>query len=153
MSIKVGDKAPDFTLSTQTGESVNLYSLLAQKPVVLYFYPKDDTPGCTREACGFRDRYSVFQELGAAVLGISGDTVPSHQKFAAAHQLPFQLLSDTQNKVRKQFDVPATLGFLPGRVTYIIDQQGIVRHIYNSQLNFDGHIEEAINALKSLTPQ
>jgi thioredoxin-dependent peroxiredoxin len=150
MAIQVGDRAPNFTLSTQTGQSVTLADLYAQKPVVLFFYPKDNTPGCTKEACGFRDSYSAFQDLGAEVVGISGDTVASHQAFANSFQLPFVLLSDAGNKVRKDFGVPSTLGLLPGRVSYVIDQQGIVRHIFNSQFNFQGHIDEAIQALKSL---
>jgi thioredoxin-dependent peroxiredoxin len=150
MAVQVGDRAPNFTLSTQNGESVTLADLYSQKPVVLFFYPKDNTPGCTKEACGFRDSYSAFQDLGAEVVGISGDTVQSHQSFANSFQLPFLLLSDAGNKVRKDFGVPSTLGLLPGRVSYVIDQQGVVRHIFNSQFNFQGHIDEAIQALKSL---
>ncbi|HEY9826834.1 MAG TPA: peroxiredoxin [Stenomitos sp.] len=150
MSIKVGDKAPDFTLKAQDGRSVKLYDLLTQKPVVLFFYPKDNTPGCTKEVCAFRDRYSVFQEMGAEVIGISADTVFSHDQFSSAYKLPFLLLSDDSNRVRTLYGVPSTLMILPGRVTYIIDQQGIVREMFNSQLNVDGHISTAIQALKSI---
>jgi thioredoxin-dependent peroxiredoxin len=150
MSLKIGDKAPDFTLKTQEGITLRLYDLLAQKPVVLFFYPKDNTPGCTMEACAFRDRHAIFQDMGAEVIGISGDSVASHQQFAIAHNLPFKLVSDEGDKVRSAFGVPSTLWVLPGRVTYILNQQGIIRHIFDSQLNFDGHIEEALKALRTL---
>jgi thioredoxin-dependent peroxiredoxin len=150
MSLNIGDKAPDFTLKTQDGTLLHLYDLLALKPVVLFFYPKDNTPGCTMEACAFRDRYTIFQDMGAEVIGISGDSVSSHQQFAIAHNLPFKLVSDKGDKVRSAFGVPSTLWVLPGRVTYILDQQGIIRQMFDSQLNFDGHIEEALKALRML---
>lgn len=150
MAINVGDRAPDFSLPSRDGKPVHLKALLKEKPVVLYFYPKDETPGCTKEACSFRDSYTAFQELGAEVVGVSADSVDSHQKFAQNHQLPFQLLSDEQNAVRKQYGVPSTFGLLPGRVTYVIDQEGTVRHMFNSQLNIKGHIENALTVLKSL---
>jgi thioredoxin-dependent peroxiredoxin len=150
MSIQVGDRAPDFTLKSQDGSQVRLYDLLPQKPVVLFFYPKDNTPGCTQEACAFRDRYSVFKEMGAEVLGISGDSVSSHQQFANTYQLPFQILSDESNKVRNLFGVPSTLWILPGRVTYLIDCTGKIRHIFDSQLDLEGHIEEALKALQKI---
>jgi thioredoxin-dependent peroxiredoxin len=148
MSLKIGDKAPDFTLKSQDGATVRLYDIIAQKPVVLFFYPKDNTPGCTKEACAFRDRYTVFQDMGAEVIGISGDSVSSHQQFAIAHNLPFKLVSDEGDQVRSAFGVPSTLWVLPGRVTYILDQQGIIRQIFDSQPNVDGHIEEALKALR-----
>lgn len=149
MAVKVGDPAPDFTLPAQTGAAVSLKDLRG-KCVVLYFYPKDDTPGCTKESCAFRDQYQVFQEAGAEVIGVSADSAESHQKFAAKYQLPFTLLSDTNSQVRKLYGVPATLGLLPGRVTYVIDQQGIVQHIFNSQFNFQGHVEESLKTLQQL---
>jgi thioredoxin-dependent peroxiredoxin len=147
-AVKVGDVAPDFTLPSQTGESVSLNNVLGQKAVVLYFYPKDDTPGCTAESCAFRDSYTAFQDAGAEVIGVSSDTSASHQQFAAKYQLPFILLSDAGGAVRKQYGVPATLGLLPGRVTYVIDKTGVVRHIFNSQFNFKGHVDEALKFLK-----
>lgn len=150
MAVKVGDVAPDFTLKSNKGKSVKLQSLYKRKPVVLYFYPKDDTPGCTKEACGFRDSYEVFKNLGAEVVGVSSDSVDSHQAFAASNNLPFQLLSDEDDQVRKLYGVPSTLGILPGRVTYIIDKKGIVRKIFNSQLNVNGHIKTAIKTLEEL---
>lgn len=148
--VKEGDRVPDFSLPSQSGEMVNIQDFVGKKAVVLYFYPKDDTPGCTAESCAFRDSYEVFQQAGAEVIGISGDSADSHHKFAAKHQLPFTLLSDAGNQVRKLFGVPSTLGLLPGRVTYIIDQQGIVRKIFNSQFNFKGHIEAALKTLQEI---
>jgi peroxiredoxin Q/BCP len=148
--IKVGDRAPAFTLPNQSGTPINLANLLGQKPIVLYFYPKDDTPGCTAESCAFRDSYEIFQEAGAEVIGISADNLTSHQKFATKYRLPFTLLSDTDNRVRKLYGVPATLFILPGRVTYVIDRQGIVQHIFDSQLDFNGHVKEALKVLQSL---
>ena len=150
MGIQVGDTIPEVSLQSQTGDTVNLKSFQGNKCVVLYFYPKDDTPGCTKESCSFRDSYTAFQEAGAEVIGISADDVASHKAFAAKHNLPFTLLSDTGNATRKAFGVPSTLGLLPGRVTYVIDKSGVVRHIFNSQLNFQGHIDESLKVVKEL---
>lgn len=151
MPIKVGDTAPDFTLTSQSGASVSLNNFRGKKSVVLYFYPKDDTPGCTKESCAFRDQYEVFNKAGAEVIGVSSDSPESHQKFAAKYNLPFTLLSDTGNQVRKLYGVPSDfLGLLPGRVTYIIDKQGIVQHIFNSQFNFNKHVEESLKTLQQL---
>jgi len=116
----------------------------------LYFYPKDETPGCTREACTFRDSYEELTNLGAEVLGVSGQSVMSHKSFATHYGLPFILLSDVGNKVRKLYDVPSTMGLIPGRVTYIIDKQGIVRHIFSSQTQAERHVEEAKKTLREL---
>lgn len=149
MAVKVGDTAPDFTLPSQTGASVKLSDFRGNS-VILYFYPKDDTPGCTKESCAFRDQYEVFQQAGAQVIGISADSPDSHQRFATKYQLPFTLLSDTGNQVRKLYGVPATLGLLPGRVTYVIDQQGVVQHIFNSQFNFQGHVDQALQTLQKI---
>src|SRR5438067_11287808 len=140
--IAVGDRAPDFALPDRTGKTVHL-SDFRGKPVVLYFYPKDDTPGCTKEACSFRDQYQDFQDAGAEVIGVSSDPAASHEKFAAKYHLPFVLLADRSGAARKQYGVPATLGLLPGRVTFVIDRQGIVRHVFNSQLHATRHGEEA----------
>jgi peroxiredoxin Q/BCP len=148
--VKIGDRAPDFSLQNQRGETVKLSDFQGQKCVVLYFYPKDDTPGCTAESCAFRDSYEVFTDAGAEVIGISGDSVDSHLRFASKYNLPFTLLSDKDNQVRKLFGVPATLFILPGRVTYVIDKEGIVRHIFDSQLDFKAHIDEALKTLKTL---
>ena len=146
--VGIGDTAPDFALPSQKGGVVSLKDLLAAKEVVLYFYPKDNTPGCTTEAKAFRDSYEAFKEMGAEVVGVSSDSVDSHVDFASRCDLPFTLLSDPGGKVRKLYGVPSTIGFLPGRVTYVIDSKGVVRHIFNSQFNAAKHVDEAIRVLK-----
>jgi peroxiredoxin Q/BCP len=149
MGIRVGDVAPDFTLPNQDGAPFTLQTLLGKGAVVLYFYPKDDTPGCTAEACSFRDAYEDFKEAGAAVVGVSSDSAGAHQAFADKHRLPFTLVSDADGKVRKLYGVPGTLlGLIPGRVTYVIDAAGIVRHVFNSQLNPTKHVREALEVLR-----
>jgi peroxiredoxin Q/BCP len=145
--VRAGDLAPDFTLPSQSGEMVNLAQLLQEKAVVLYFYPKDGTPGCTAEACAFRDSYEVFRSAGAEVIGISSDSVTSHEAFAGRHSLPFPLLSDRGGKVRKRYGVRPTLGLLPGRVTYVIDRERRVRHVFSSQLEAERHVPEALATL------
>ena len=148
--IGVGDKAPDFTLPSQSGEQVRLQDRLGQGVVVLYFYPKDETSGCTREACAFRDSHEVFTDAGAEVIGVSSDSVDKHASFATHHKLPFTLLSDKGGKVRKAYEVPATLGFIPGRVTYVIDRDGTVRHVFNSMTNIDRHVKDALEVVRRL---
>jgi peroxiredoxin Q/BCP len=150
MKVNVGDSAPDFTLPSQNGENVTLSQFRGKKNVVLYFYPKDETPGCTREACTFRDSYELFTDLGAEVVGVSADTVESHKAFAQHHNLPFTLLSDVDNAVRKLYGATSTLSLIPGRVTFIIDKKGVVRHVFSSQLQPEKHIEEAREVLKKL---
>jgi peroxiredoxin Q/BCP len=151
LTVKVGDKAPDFTLPSQMGDDLTLSEFLGKKNIVfLYFYPKDETLGCTREACTFRDSYEELTNLGAEVLGVSGQSVASHKSFATHYGLPFILLSDVGNKVRELYGVPSSMGLIPGRVTYIIDKKGVVRHIFNSQTQTERHVEEAKNTLKEL---
>ena len=150
MGVKVGDIAPDFTLPSQMGDNVTLSEYFDKKNIVLYFYPKDETRGCTREACEFRDQYDVFTELGAEVIGVSAQSVESHKSFAAHHGLPFILLSDEKNEVRKLYGAASTMGVIPGRVTYIIDKKGMVRHVFSSQFQPTKHIEEALKVLKEL---
>lgn len=156
-AVRVGDVAPDFTLLSQTGEEVNLRKVLESSEVVLYFYPKDNTPGCTTEAKAFRDSYEVFREMGAEVMGVSSDSVDSHNGFAERCQLPFRILSDAGGKVRKLYGVPSSLGLFPGRVTYIIDRGGAVRHVFSSQTSPGKHVEEAMKVLREIrdegTPQ
>ena len=129
VGVAVGDRAPDFTLADAEGKPVSLADFRGKRAVVLYFYPKDDTPGCTKEACSFRDSYEEFTQAGAEVIGVSSDSGSSHQGFAKKHRLPFTLLSDPGGAVRKKYGVPATLGLLPGRVTFVIDREGVVRHV------------------------
>ena len=149
--VQVGDLAPDFTLSTQSGTQVSLKDFRGKTNVVLFFYPKDNTAGCTAEACSFRDNYEVFKEAGAEVIGISSDSVESHAGFVTKNRLPFILLSDQGGSVRKQYGVPATFGLLPGRVTYVIDKQGAVRHIFSSQFAPNKHVDEALQVLRTLS--
>ena len=150
MEVKVGDKAPDFTLPSQMGDNVTLSEFFGKKNIVLYFYPRDESRGCTKEACVFRDNYDVLTGLGAEVLGVSSQSIESHKSFASHYGLPFILLSDVDHKVRHLYGVPSTLGIIEGRVTYIIDKRGIVRHIFNSQSHPGLHVEEALKALKEI---
>lgn len=147
--VRVGDRAPEFTLRDQNDNQVSLADFRG-RPVVLFFYPKDDTPGCTIESCTFRDRYAEFQALGAELIGISSDDEASHRRFADRHGLHYSLLADHGGKVRKAFGVPKTLGFLAGRVTYVIDRDGVVRHVFHSQLEVRKHVTQALTALGSL---
>jgi peroxiredoxin Q/BCP len=149
--IQVGDRAPDFTATTHDGRQIRLADYLGRKAVVLYFYPKDNTSLCTAQACSFRDSYEDFVQAGAEVIGVSSDNPESHREFAARQRLPFILVSDQDQSLRKAFGVPKTLAFLPGRVTYVIDREGIVRHVFNSQLNAKGHIAESLETVRKLS--
>lgn len=148
--VKVGDKAPDFTLPTQNGDKISLHDLFGKKSIVLYFYPKDETSVCTKEACLFRDSYEAFSKYGAEVLGVSSDSQESHLAFADHHKLPFKLLSDKDSSVRKLYGVPAAMGVVPGRVTYVIDKQGTVRLVFNSMMDADRHVSQALNILRQI---
>ncbi len=146
--LKIGDVLPNFTAIDTNGNTFDSQILIGKQPVVIYFYPKDDTPGCTTQACSFRDQYEDFKNLGAEVIGISSDTIESHQKFAKRYNLPFNLLSDPDKKIRKLFGVPNDLfGLLPGRVTYVADKNGIVQLIFNS-MSSKIHITKALAILK-----
>jgi thioredoxin-dependent peroxiredoxin len=146
--VTVGSVAPDFTLPSQSGEIVSLGDFLGTRPVVLFFYPKDNTLGCPKEVCAFRDSFEELGRLDAEVIGISSDSVESHKGFAEKHKLPFTLLSNQGSRVRRLYGVPSTFGLFPGRVTYVIDKEGVVRHIFSSQLGVERHVEEAIQALR-----
>ncbi|GAC1378241.1 MAG: peroxiredoxin [Hymenobacter sp.] len=151
--LQIGQPAPDFSLPTTTGDTFRL-SQQRGRHLVLYFYPKDDTPGCTAEACSFRDQYEDFKDLGAEVVGISSDSEASHQKFTHKHRLPFQLLADTEGRVRKLYEVPrALLGLLPGRVTFVIDHAGIIQYIFNSLSGATDHVRKTKEVLAGLEKQ
>jgi len=150
MELKVGDIAPNFELPDHTGNQRSLQELLKNGTVVLFFYPKDESPGCTKEACAFRDAYEDFKEAGAEVIGISSDDQVSHQKFKSCHKLPFILLSDEGGKVRHLYGITTTLGIISRQVTFVINQGGIIRHIFNSQWNVTGHMKEAMKILKKI---
>ena len=141
-SVRVGDSAPDFSLRSASGEVVSLSQFRGRSDVVLFFYPRDHTSVCTAEACSFRDSYEAFCEAGAVVIGISSDSIESHQQFAANHQLPFYLLSDPDGAVRARYGVPQTLWVIPGRTTYVIDKQGTVRHVFSALLASTQHVEQ-----------
>lgn len=151
MKISTGDKCPPFELKDQDGKLRKSEEFFNKKALVLYFYPKDDSPGCTAQACSFRDAYEDLLESGAEVVGVSGDTLEQHKKFVQKHNLPFTLLADTNNKLRKQFGVPTNFfGLIAGRVTYVIDNKGIVKDIFNSQLDVKGHVKKALEIIEKL---
>lgn len=149
-TIKTGDVAPDVSGVDQDGQTVRLSDYLGQQAVVLFFYPADDSPVCTKEACSFRDAYEQFVEAGAVVIGVSGDSGSRHQQFASKHRLPFRLLTDRDGSIRRAFGVPKTLGIFPGRVTYVLDKSGVVRHVFASQLDADRHVREALEIVEQL---
>lgn len=149
MALKVGDKIPNFSALDTNGNVFESQSIIGKKPLVIYFYPKDDTPGCTAQACSFRDQYEDFTDLGAEVIGVSSDTVASHQKFAKQYKLPFILLSDSNKKIRNLFGVPSGLfGLLPGRVTYVADKNGTIQLIFDNNLMATKHIPKALASIK-----
>ncbi|WP_300440586.1 peroxiredoxin [Christiangramia sp.] len=144
----VGDKVPKLELKDQNAEIFRFEDLIGKKAFVVYFYPKNFTPGCTKEACSFRDHYEEFQELGAEVIGISSDSAKSHFKFADTFKLPYIFLSDRNKRAREAFGVkPSLLGLLPGRETFVFDKQGKLLHKFNS-MNAKRHMPEAIAILK-----
>ena len=149
MALQVGDLMPHFIARDAHGKDFDSNSCIGKKPVVVYFYPKDDTRVCTQQACSFRDQYEDFKALGAEVIGISGDSIRSHQNFSAQYQLPFILLSDSDKKIRNLFGVPTNLlGLIPGRVTYVANKDGIVIMVFNS-MSGEIHIAKALEALRN----
>jgi len=150
-AIQIGSMIPPFSLPDQNGELFDITTVIGKKNLVIYFYPKDDSPGCTAQACSFRDQYEVFNETDAMIIGISGQSVESHKRIAQRHRLSYTLLSDEGNKVRKLFGVPASLlGILPGRVTYVADKTGKVLYVFNSQIQSTKHVAEALKILRSI---
>lgn len=149
--VKVGSTIPAFTLPDQNGNLFDINTIIGKKNLVIYFYPKDDSPGCTAQACAFRDQFEVFSDADAVIIGISSQSVKSHKEFAEKHRLSFTLLSDEGNKIRKLFGVPTNLfGLLPGRVTYVTDKSGKVIYTFNSQLQAEKHVDEALRILKEV---
>jgi thioredoxin-dependent peroxiredoxin len=147
--LRVGDRAPDFSRTAHDGRTVEVGPELPEA-LVLYFYPADETLGCTMEACRFRDEYEDFVEAGARVVGVSPDDLDKHRSFAEHHRLPFSLLSDADGELRRKYDVGRSLGLIPGRVTYVIDRKGVVQHAFSSQLRARQHVAEALAVLKKL---
>lgn len=148
--ITIGAKAPLFTLKDSEGKTFSLADHIGHKNLVIYFYPKDESYGCTKEACNFRDSYREFTDAGAVVIGISGDDEASHREFISHQKLPFILLSDPGRKVAREYGVGKSMGIIPGRVTFVVDKQGVIRGRYSSQSNYQGHVEEALKVIKSL---
>ena len=148
MALQIGDIIPNFTAKDTNNNDFDSTTIVGKKPVVFYFYPKDNTPGCTAQACSFRDQYEDFTDLGAEVIGISSDSVASHDKFSKRYKLPFLLLSDENAKLRKLFGVKTNLlGLIPGRVTYVVDNQGVIQLIFDSMMATK-HISKALDFLK-----
>jgi peroxiredoxin Q/BCP len=150
MPVAVGEPAPAFERKDHAGRTVVVGPDQAGVTGV-YFYPTDETPGCTVEACGFRDSYAVFEDNGARVVGVSPDSLDSHRRFAESHDLPFALVSDEDGDLRRRYRVPKTLGLFPGRVTFVIDAEGIVRHVFNSQIRARKHVDEAVRLVRELS--
>lgn len=149
--LQVGDRAPEFQLKNQDNKLIHLSDFKGKKHIVLYFYPKDETPGCTIEACSFRDNYEIFLENDAEVIGISNDSVKSHKGFQLKRNLPFLLLSDPKGAVRKLYKVSKTfMGLILGRETFLIDKEGIIQYHFSSQLQIHKHINNTLRVLKSL---
>ena len=150
MALQVGDKIPNFSAKDNKGNDFDSNSIIGKKPVVIYFYPKDNTPGCTAQACSFRDQYEDFKDLGAEVIGISSDSVSSHEKFIQKYKLPFILLSDSNKKIRNLFGVKANLfGLLPGRVPYVADKNGIIQLVFDSMMA-SSHIPKALKIITKI---
>lgn len=150
LMMKIGQIAPDFTLPDHQRNRFNLGQHLGKGPIVIFFYPKDDSPVCTAEACAFRDKFQIFQTMGALVVGISSDLEDSHQNFVNKNRLPYILLTDEKGEVRDAFGVPKKFGISPGRVTYILDKQGVVRGIYDNLLNGKSHADEALAIIRKM---
>ena len=149
--LEIGDEIPNFVLKDQDNTDFNIDKFRGKQILVIYFYPKDDTPGCTTEACSFRDEYEVFTDLNVKVIGVSSDNVVSHKKFAEKYNLPFTLLADTKKEVQKLFGVPKSfLGLIPGRVTYIVSKEGTIVHIFNSMTDAKKHITESLFIIKNM---
>lgn len=153
MALEIGDKVPNFKAKDKDGIVFESKSVVGIKPVVFYFYPKDNTPGCTAQACSFRDQYENFTDLGAEVIGISSDSSSSHEKFAKKYRLPFRLLSDNDKKIRTLFGVkPNLFGLLPGRVTYVVDSNGIIRLVFDSVVATN-HIPKALKMVQKIVAE
>lgn len=151
MPLSVGERAPDFEGTDDEGNKVRLSQLLEKGNVILYFYPKDETPGCTAEACTFRDNWEDFSKLDAQIVGVSSDNQDSHRRFKEKHGLQFRLISDTDKKIRDLYDVRGRI--MPPRTTFVISRDGIIRNVFNSQLNFRGHVEESRTVLERLASE
>jgi thioredoxin-dependent peroxiredoxin len=148
--IEVGSQVPEFVLPDQNGELFNIKDYIGKNSLVIYFYPKDDTPACTKEACYFRDQYEVFSDNGAMIIGISSQSSESHKNFIEKYRLPFTLLSDKEHKAHRMFGVSKNPFLLPSRITFIINKAGKIVFSFDSQVNVISHIDEALRIIKEL---
>jgi len=148
--LEAGDPAPEFTAPAHNGQQIRLADYMGKSAVVLYFYPMDGMPVCTRQACGFRDAFEEFTKLGATVIGVSADSLERHRAFAGSQALPFLLLSDQDGSLRKAFQVPKTLAILPSRVTFVIDKRGVIRHVFSALFSGQEHVTEALRIVREL---
>ena len=151
--LEVGSRAPDFTLRDQDDALVHLADRIGKQVIVLYFYPKDDTPGCTMEACGFRDSYESFCDAGAEVIGVSGGSTETKQHFAERNHLPFTLVTDADGAVAQAYGVGKVFGLFTQRITFVIDRAGIIRQRFESNINMDRHVQEALRVVQSLVDE
>ncbi len=149
-TLKVDDPAPDFELTSIDGTKFHLGSYRGKSNVVVFFYPKDNTPGCTSQNCLFRDWHLEFTKYDAVLIGISSDSAESHADFAKKHDLPFLLLTDEGGTIRKRYGIRNDFGIIPGRATFVIDKEQIVRNIYVSQFNINEHIDSALKTLQQI---
>ncbi len=149
MKLKIGDAAPVFEATADDGSKFALADVLGKNNIVLYFYPKDFTAGCTKEACSFRDVWDKANSLNATVIGVSSDSQETHARFKKEHGLQFTLVTDSNKSIRKLYG--ATGPLIPPRITFIIDKFGKIRNIFNSQLNITKHIEESLNTLETIS--
>jgi len=151
MRLKVNDTAPDFESLTETGEKFSLGDLVGKTNIVLYFYPKDFTMGCTKEACEFRDNWDKVISLGATVIGVSSDSPETHSRFKKEHSLQFTLVSDQNKDIRKLYGIDGK--FIPPRITFVIDKRGKIRSIFNSQISITKHVDEALATLDNISKE
>jgi thioredoxin-dependent peroxiredoxin len=151
-SIQAGDNAPEVAFTVRDGRQVSLSDFRGQV-VVFFFYPADNTFFCTREACSFRDAFPDFQQAGAVVIGVSGDSESSHEQFAASKRLPYLLVSDANGSLRRAFGVRKRYGVLPSRVTYVIDRAGVVRDVFQSQFLAKRHVDNALRIVRNIDLQ
>lgn len=150
--VKAGDTAPDFEGPTSNGTTLGLKDFLGKKRVVLYFYPKDDTPGCTNEACSFRDNFQAFENMSAEVIGVSLDSVESHKKFSEKYRLPFPLISDENKRIANAYGVLRETGTATNRVTFLIDKKGMIAKVF-PKIDVSKHTQEVVAALKELSSE
>ncbi|MEJ6589240.1 MAG: peroxiredoxin [Crocinitomicaceae bacterium] len=147
--MNIGEKFPEINAQNQHGTNIDFKKILGTKNIVLFFYPKDFTPGCTKEACNFRDNLEGFNSFNCEIIGISSDSEKRHLSFSNKYELNYNLIADSNQELRKLFKVPRNLfGLIPGRVTFVFNEKGVCIGTYNSMSNAEGHISYALNCLQ-----